>query len=61
MVEYCCYFSIIDLQGNKLKLVNTKKMDCTYKILEAESVKQAAAKFSMQYPTLRMIGIKKNR
>ncbi len=60
-MKYCCYYSYIDNKGKKLNLSNLSRKDSIYKEIEADSVEEAMAKFKEYYPSLRMIGIRKDR
>lgn len=60
MKQYCCYYSQIDNQGNKLDLSKLNRFDDLFKVIEANSVKEVITKFLTTYPNLRMIGVRKN-
>lgn len=60
MKQYCCYYSQIDKQGNKLDLSKLNRFDDLFKVIEANSAKEVITKFSTTYPNLRMIGVRKN-
>lgn len=60
MTQYCCYFSHIDKQGNKLDLKHLNRFDDILKIIEAKSIKEVINKFQTTYPNLVMIGVRKN-
>ena len=60
MKQYCCYYSQIDKQGNKLDLSKLNRFDDLFKVIEANSVKEVITKFLTTYPNLRMIGVRKN-
>ncbi len=58
---YCCYYSQIDKNGKKLNLNNLSRKDSIYKEIEAESLKEAISLFRELNPTLRLIGVRKDR
>ncbi len=60
-MKYCCYYSEIDLQGRKMDLRSLSREDSLFYVVDADNVSDAMNKFSIEYPLLRMIGIRKYR